>query len=264
MSTPIPIVFVVDDDESIRRSLGFLIESAGWRAATFGSAREFLSRPQAVTAPSCLVLDVVLPDLNGCEVQSQLADRAELPVIFISGYGDVPTTVRAMKGGAFEFLIKPFAGDVVLGAIRKALDRSDAALADAAEMRAVQERHSSLSPREREIMALVVSGRLNKQMGIELGISEITVKAHRGQVMRKMQADSLCDLVRMAFRLRVGPAASGGRSTIDATPAGFRSTGPGLATAPWELTQRMPDGKERQAFRASGVERVPMLAKQAA
>jgi FixJ family two-component response regulator len=236
MSNPIPIptVFVVDDDESIRRSLTFLIESAGWQAETFGSAREFLSRPQAVTAPSCLVLDVVLPDLNGCEVQAQLADRAELPVIFISGYGDVPTTVRAMKGGAVEFFTKPFAGDVVLGAIRNALNRSGAALADMAEMQAFRDRYSSLSPREREIMALVVSGRLNKQMGIDLGISEITVKAHRGQVMRKMKADSLCDLVRMAFRLCVGPAGKDGRRTTTTTPAGLRSIGTAHAPAPWE------------------------------
>ncbi|PNG47252.1 MULTISPECIES: response regulator [unclassified Variovorax] len=205
----VPVVYVVDDDDSVRRSLECLIESAGWRAETFGSAREFLSRPQAVTAPSCLVLDVVLPDLNGCEVQSQLAGRAELPVIFISGHGDVPTTVRAMKGGAVEFFTKPFAGDVVLEAMRNALDCSSAALADVAQMQVFRDRHSSLSPREREVMALVVSGRLNKQMGFELGISEITVKAHRGQVMRKMKAGSLCDLVRMAIRLCVGPG--GGR-----------------------------------------------------
>ncbi|MBT2304185.1 response regulator transcription factor [Variovorax paradoxus] len=240
---PIPIVFVVDDDESVRRSLRLLIESAGWRAETFGSAREFLSRPQAFTAPSCLVLDVVLPDLNGCEVQSQIADRAELPVIFISGYSDVPTTVRAMKGGAVEFFTKPFAGDVVLGAIRNALNRSGEALADVEEMQALRDRHSLLSPREREIMALVVSGRLNKQMGVELGISEITVKAHRGQVMRKMKADSLCGLVRMAFRLCVGPDGENGKRTTATTPAGFRSIGPAHATAPWESARGTGDGR---------------------
>lgn len=228
MSTPtptptpvqIPLVFVVDDDESVRKSLRFLIESAGWQAETFGSAREFLSRPPAAVAPSCLVLDVVLPDLNGCEVQHQLAGLAELPVIFISGYGDVPTTVRAMKGGAIDFFTKPFASDLVLEAIGKALDRSRAALTDMAKMQACRDRYEGLSPREREIMALVVSGRLNKQMGFELGISEITVKAHRGQVMRKMGADSLCDLVRMAMRLRIGAAGEGGRRTSAAMPAG--------------------------------------------
>lgn len=251
MSTPIPIVFVVDDDESVRRSLRLLIEAAGWRAETFGSAREFLARQEAIAAPSCLVLDVVLPDLNGCEVQSQLADRAELPIIFISGYGDVPTTVRAMKGGAFEFLIKPFAGDVVLSAIRNALDRSGAALAASAELKEFRKRHSSLSPREREIMALVVSGRLNKQMGIELGISEITVKAHRGQVMRKMQADSICDLVRMALSLCVGPAAADSRITIDATPSQRHFMGFVLSTAHW----RPVLSSDRQAlhFGARGV-----------
>lgn len=210
MSDATPIVFVVDDDDSVRRSLSLLVESTGWSAETFGSGREFLSRQRGVAAPSCLVLDVVLPDLNGCEVQSLLADRGDMPIIFISGYGDVSTTVRAMKAGAVEFLPKPFESDVVLNAIRNAIKRSCAALADASEMCALSERYASLSPREREVMELVVSGRLNKQTAAALGISEITVKAHRGQLMRKMKARSICELVRMAFRLCVGPALGAG------------------------------------------------------
>jgi FixJ family two-component response regulator len=197
-----PIVFVVDDDPSVRESLGLLVESAGWHPETFGSGREFLSRPR-VAAPSCLVLDVVLPDLNGCELQALLADRADMPIIFISGHGDVTTTVRAMKAGAVEFFTKPFADDAIVGAIGNAIGRSCAALADAAEARALRDSYALLSAREREVMALVVSGRLNKQVGSELGISEITVKAHRGKMMRKMNAGSICDLVRMALRLSV-------------------------------------------------------------
>ena len=199
-----PIVFVVDDDLSVRESLGLLIESAGWQPEIFGSGREFLSRPRVV-APCCLVLDVVLPDLNGCDLQALLSDRADMPIIFISGQGDVATSVRAMKAGAVEFFTKPFADDAVLGAIRNAINRSCAALADAEETRALREGYALLSPREREVMALVVSGRLNKQVGGELGISEITVKAHRGRMMRKMNAASICDLVRMASRLSLGP-----------------------------------------------------------
>lgn len=195
-----PIVFVVDDDTSVRESLRLLVESAGWRAETFRSGQEFLSRPRLI-APSCLVLDVVLPDLNGCELQALLADRADMPIIFVTGYSDTPTTVRAMKAGAIEFFVKPFDDEAILSAIRNAIDRSGAALADDAEMRALRDSYASLSPREREVMALVVSGRLNKQVGGELGISEITVKAHRGQMMRKMKAGSICDLVRMFSRL---------------------------------------------------------------
>jgi FixJ family two-component response regulator len=205
MSHATPIVFVVDDDVSVRRSLELLIGSAGWQPVTFASAQEFLSSPR-VLAPSCLVLDVTLPDLNGLELQKRVAvDRMDMPIIFISGYGDVPMTVQAMKAGAVEFLTKPFSDDVLLTAIQHALERSSTVLANEARTRALRDCHESLSPREREVMALVVSGLLNKQVGGELGISEITVKAHRGQVMRKMKADSLADLVKMAARLRLAP-----------------------------------------------------------
>jgi FixJ family two-component response regulator len=200
-----PIVFVVDDDISVRESLELLIRSAGWEPDLFSSAQEFLARPRAV-APSCLILDVNLPDLNGLELQKRIAaDRIEMPIIFITGYGDVPMTVKAMKAGAIEFLTKPFGDDVLLNAIRNAIDRSQAALGSEAELRAVRECYGSLSRREKQVMSLVVSGMLNKQVGGELGISEVTVKAHRGQVMRKMKADSLADLVRMAARLRLQP-----------------------------------------------------------
>lgn len=195
-----PLVFVVDDDVSVRESLELLIRTAGWRPELFASAQAFLSRPRS-TVPCCLVLDVTLPGLNGLELQQQLADRTEMPIIFITGYGDVPMTVRAMKAGAVEFLTKPFRDDVLLDAIRGALERSRAAIRLNAEMQVLRNDYASLTPREREVMALVVSGLLNKQVGAELGISEITVKAHRGQVMRKMQAESLPDLVTMAARL---------------------------------------------------------------
>jgi FixJ family two-component response regulator len=199
------IVFVVDDDVFLLRSLELLIDSAGWQSETFCSAQQFLARPRPCT-PSCLVLDVLLPDFNGLDLQEHLAtDRIAMPIIFITGHGDVPMSVRAMKGGAEEFLTKPFRDDLLLGAIARALEQSRAALADHDEMRALRECHASLSRREREVMALVVSGRLNKQVGSELGISEITVKAHRGKVMQKMRARSLPDLVKMAARLEVAP-----------------------------------------------------------
>jgi FixJ family two-component response regulator len=207
MSQAIPIVFVVDDDVSVRRSLEALIESAGWRTQTFARAQEFLSCPR-LHAPSCLVLDVSLPDLNGLELQKRLGvDPIHMPIIFISGYADVAMTVQAMKAGAVEFLTKPLATDVLLKAIQHAIDYSYAALLQEDAMSALRERHASLSRREQQVMALVVSGLLNKQTGAALGISEITVKAHRGNVMRKMKADSLPDLVNIAARLGIAPRA---------------------------------------------------------
>ena len=196
------LVFIVDDDISIRQSLQLLIAQEGWQVETFASAAVFMSRPRA-TVPCCLVLDLKLPGLSGLELQQQLAVRTEMPIIFITRYGDVPTTVQAMKAGAFDFLTKPLDDDVVLASIRYALERSRAACLQESEMRSLRTRYAALTRREREVMALVVSGLLNKQVAGDLGISEITVKAHRGQVMRKMKADSLPDLVRMAARLGV-------------------------------------------------------------
>jgi FixJ family two-component response regulator len=200
MSRETSVVFVVDDDVSVRESLELLILSAGWRPETFASAEEFLER-SPVDGPSCLVLDLTLPELSGLDLQRRLIDRAGMPIIFITGYGDVPTTVEAMKAGAVEFLTKPFGDDVLVNAIRQALERSRTIVAQEIELRALSRRYTSLTPREREIMALVVSGLLNKQIAAKLGISEITVKAHRGRVMRKMQVDSLADLVRVAAAL---------------------------------------------------------------
>lgn len=204
-SPAVPIVFVVDDDVSVRESLDLLIQCAGWYPQIFASAHEFLARPRAL-APSCLVLDVGLPDLSGLDLQKLVADRVDMPIIFITGHGDVPMTVRAMKAGAVEFLTKPLSDDVLLSAIRHAIERSRTALSHEAEMRVLRDCYASLSRREREVMSLVVSGRLNKQVGGELGISEITVKAHRGRVMRKMKAASLADLVNMAARLHLASA----------------------------------------------------------
>jgi len=197
-----PVVFVVDDDVSVREALEPLIRYAGWQPETFASAQEFLDRPR-LTVPSCLVLDVSLPDLNGLDLQKRIVDRTDVPIIFITGHGDVPMTVRAMKAGAVEFLTKPFDDEALLSAIRNAIERSEAALGDEANLRVLRERYASLSPREREVMSLVVSGLLNKQVGGELGISEITVKAHRGRVMQKMKAASLADLVTMGARLHL-------------------------------------------------------------
>ncbi len=198
-----PVVFVVDDDASVRTSLELLIESAGWHAETFALAQEFLARPR-VLAPSCLVLDVTLPDLNGLELQKRVAaERTDMPIIFISGHGDVRMTVRAMKAGAMEFLTKPLESEALLSAIGHALERSTAVLFEEAAMRSLRECHASLTCREREVMALVVSGLLNKQIGAELDISEITVKAHRGSMMRKMRANSVAHLVNIAAKLGI-------------------------------------------------------------
>lgn len=202
ISRDTPVVFIVDDDVSVRESLEPLIRCEGWRTEAFASAREFLARPRLVAA-SCLVLDVTLPDLNGLELQKLIGiERLDMPIIFITGHGDVPMTVRAMKAGALEFLTKPLDTEVLLSAIRLAIKRSEAALTQAAKICALRARYTSLTAREREVMALVVSGHLNKEIGCELGISEITVKAHRGKLMRKMNATSLAELVTMAGKLQ--------------------------------------------------------------
>jgi len=203
---PESIVFVVDDDVSVRESLELLIKFAGWQPETFASAADFLARPRTTT-PSCLVLDVSLPDLNGLELQKLIgSERTDMPIIFITGHGDVPMTVQAMKAGAVEFLTKPFDDEVLLSAIRHALKRSAAVLDDQVELTALRSSYDSLTPREQDVMRLVVSGILNKQIGLKLGISEITVKAHRGKVMQKMKANSLADLVKIAVRLGLAPA----------------------------------------------------------
>ncbi len=201
MSHATSVVFVVDDDISVRESLELLIRSEGWQPETFSSAQHFLSHTRS-PVPSCLLLDISMPGLNGLELQKRVAaEHPDVPIIFITGHGDVPKSVEAMKAGAVEFLTKPFNDEVLLGSIRQALERSRVAVGQQGEIKELRSRYSSLSPREREVMALVVSGLLNKQVGAELGISEITVKAHRGKVMHKMKADSLPDLVKMAGKL---------------------------------------------------------------
>jgi FixJ family two-component response regulator len=203
MEKSVPIIFIVDDDISIRESLELLMVSAGWQPVTFACAQMFLTYPRAYV-PNCLVLDVSLPDLSGLDLQRLIgAERADMPIVFITGNGDVPMTVQAMKAGAVDFLTKPFNDEALLSAITHALERSAAALADEAQLCELREGYESLTPREREVMAFVVAGRLNKQVGGELGISEITVKAHRGNVMRKMKASSLPELVIMAARLHL-------------------------------------------------------------
>ena len=234
-----PIVFVVDADVSVRESLELLIGRSGWQPKTFASAQEFLAQAR-VPAPSCMVLDVALPGLSGLDLQKLVADRTDMPIIFLTGHGDVAMTVQAMKAGALEFLTKPFRPHVLVIAIREALERSWRAMAREAAMKSLRESYASLSRREREVMTLVVSGLLNKQVGGELGISEITVKAHRGQVMRKMQADSLAALVRMAGRL--DPPAAGPADPV------FQARWPEAASG---RSPRATETSRASAFRAS-------------
>ena len=226
MAHDIPIVFVVDDDVSVRESLELLIRAAGWQPRIFASAGEFLACPRVLT-PSCLILDVTLPDFNGLELQTLIANRTEMPIIFITGYADVPMTVQAMKAGALEFLTKPFRDEALLNAIRSAIERSRAAVDEELGVRALRERFASLSQREQQVMTLVIRGMLNKLIGAELGISEITVKAHRGSMMRKMKAHSVPELVTMASRLSLPAHETTAESAAHGSPARlWRRTSP--------------------------------------
>jgi FixJ family two-component response regulator len=212
MLSATPIVFVVDDDPSVREALESLIDQAGWRAQVFESAQGFLSFPRA-SVPSCLVLDVTMPGLNGLELQSLIAgDRIDMPIIFITGHADVPMTVKAMKAGAVEFLTKPVAEDVLITAIGSAIARSRITLDQESERQTLRSLYAKLTPRERDVMTLVVRGLLNKQVGGELGMAEITVKAHRGQIMRKMKAATFADLVNMGTRLGLASASKASRN----------------------------------------------------
>src|ERR1700730_15324156 len=203
-----PIVFVVAGADSGRQSLEWLIQGKGWQPEVFACAQEFMSRPRGL-ASGCLVLHVTLPHPLGPDLQKLVADRIEMPVIFITAHAEVRTTVRALKAGAVDFLTKPIHNELLLGAIRHAIERSHAALRHEAQIRPLRERYASLSRREREVMGLVVAGRLNKEGGGELGISEVTVQSHRGRVMQKMRADSLAGLVNMAARLPLTPSLQG-------------------------------------------------------